>query len=246
MSPFNHIDRRQSGGYGEALYASNHPPRYLSLSSADSGISASTRRPPRPLSGVSAVVVRGPTAASTVHPSRLRTSVRMTRASEHQRDYLRVRNGSVFGETEAPWNPNAMHAVAQGRALSYGIGLRVLWDRRLLEQIRDDVCTQVTPISTIAKLENVSSDQLTRLLETVESTEGESAALRRLADRQSGYSTAAWRTSRKRLSKRHVVNEHGQTLCGTPVGNEQEVLDSGPCFTCAARIGIGIETDTPA
>lgn len=161
----------------------------------------------------------------------------MARASEHQRDYLRARNGSAFGETEDPWNPNAVHAVTQWRPLPYGIGQRVLWDRRLLEQIRDDVCTQVTPIPTIAKLENVSPDQLTRLLETVESTEGASATLRRLADQQSGYSTAAWRTSRKRLSKRHVVNKHGRTLCGTLVGNEQEVLDSGPCFTCAARVG---------
>ena len=166
----------------------------------------------------------------------------MPRASERQRYSPLLGAGHAYEWTKAPWNPDAAHSVAQHPALPYGVGLRVFGDKRLLRQIRDEIYAHVMPIATIAMLENVSSDQLMRLLEAEESAEGASAALRRLTDHQSGYGTVAWRTSRKRLSKRHIVNKHGRTLCGTPIGKEHEVLDSGPCHTCAARAGINIES----
>jgi hypothetical protein len=125
------------------------------------------------------------------------------------------------------------------RTPRYAVGLRVLTDRGLLRQIREELRARAMELSDIARLENVSEDVLLGVLEApVSPAEEPSVLLREFAACHDGYSTAAWRTTRHRFSKRHVLDAGGVALCGTPLGVEREVLDSGPCRTCAEHAGI--------
>jgi hypothetical protein len=125
---------------------------------------------------------------------------------------------------------------------NYAVGLRVLWDRQLHRQIREELRSRTMTLADVARLENVSPNKLRRVLELSSSAQEEpSILLRHFADRQAGYETAAWRTSRKRLSKRHIVSPYGAALCGTPLGDAREWLDNGPCRTCAEHAGIELD-----
>jgi hypothetical protein len=125
------------------------------------------------------------------------------------------------------------------RELAYGVGLRILTDRSLLRQIRDELAGRAMAAAQIARLENVTPEVLLHVIETsLTPEEDPSWALRHYARVRLGYQTAAWLTTRGRLSRRHIVNSLGVALCGIPLGPERELLDAGPCRTCAERAGI--------
>lgn len=109
----------------------------------------------------------------------------------------------------------------------YGVGLRILSNQHLVRQIRADLRSRTMTLADIARLENVSPRALRRVLELSMSVEEAPALLLcQFAHRQAGYDTVAWRTSRKQLSKRHVVGPgRADTVC-TSGGGDLEWLDS--------------------
>jgi hypothetical protein len=127
--------------------------------------------------------------------------------------------------------PNQQHA--------YGVGLRILTDRSLLRQIRDEIASRAMAAAQIAHLENVTPEVLFHVIErSLTPEEDPSWALRHYARTHPGYGTAAWLNTRGRLSRRHIINPSGVALCGIPLGSERELLDAGPCRTCAERAGL--------
>jgi hypothetical protein len=126
--------------------------------------------------------------------------------------------------------------VAEGR---YGVGMRVFSDRRLLRQIRNELVGNGMRAEEIAALENVTPDVLVALLEQRLATECDSGIpLRRFVASRPGFQVAAWRNTRKRSSKLHIIDPAGVALCGTPQGDVRSVVDCGPCLTCATRSGL--------
>ncbi len=124
------------------------------------------------------------------------------------------------------------------RRLRYGVGLRVLFDRPLLRQIREELLRLTMRPEQIAALENVGIEELVLLIDTRLGGAGSGAQLRRFADANAGYSVIAWRTSRSHPSKLHLLSPEGMVVCGTPPGGEQIIVHSGPCRTCGALVGL--------
>jgi hypothetical protein len=118
--------------------------------------------------------------------------------------------------------------------LAYGVGFRVFTDRRLLAQIWDSIFHNVMQPEQIARLENVSAEVLAGLIEEHVMPAG---PLRAYAAEHPGCSVLAWRTTRKHLSKLHLLDDRGVALCGTPIGGEPLAVHDGPCSTCAAYAG---------
>lgn len=132
--------------------------------------------------------------------------------------------------------PVPMHAVTGG---SYAVRPRILTDRGLLRQIRAELTCRAMGVAEIARLEDVTPELLMRVIEAgLSRTDDPSWALRAYARRNPQFQTAAWLTSRGRLSRRHIINPAGLALCGIPLGPERELLDGGPCRTCAERAGV--------
>jgi hypothetical protein len=130
-------------------------------------------------------------------------------------------------------------AAAVDRITGYAVGLRILTDRGLLRQIRDELKRRAMSLAAIAQLENVSPTVLLQVVEAgLDPSEDPSWSLRQFARDNAAYTTAAWITSRGKLSRRHIVNPAGEALCGIPLGAERELLDVGPCRTCAERAGV--------
>jgi hypothetical protein len=120
----------------------------------------------------------------------------------------------------------------------YGVGIRVFRDRRLLRQIRAEILRNGMLTEEIAALENVSPPVLISLLEQRLAMEADSGAqLREFAASRAGFQVVAWRTTRKRASKLHILGADGVALCGTPPGAERAPVHAGPCSTCAAHAG---------
>lgn len=123
----------------------------------------------------------------------------------------------------------------------YGVGFRVLTDRRLLRQIRTEILRNGMLTEEIAALENVSPDVLIALLDERLAMEAHSGAqLREFAASRPGFQVAAWRTTRKHPSKLHVLDAYGVALCGTAPRAERTPVHSGPCWTCAAHAGLDL------
>lgn len=121
----------------------------------------------------------------------------------------------------------------------YGVGMRIFADRRLLAQIRNDIARNVMQPEDIAMLENITSEVLIALLEAQPAQEGSSGArLRQFAASQAGFCVAAWRTTRKRPSRLHILDTGGLPLCGTRPGADLMSVHSGPCLGCAGRAGL--------
>ena len=122
---------------------------------------------------------------------------------------------------------------------AYGVGLRILTDRRLLRQVRDELRTCAMAAADIARLENVTPEVLLQVVEAgLAPGEDPSWPLRAYARAHAGFETAAWVNTRGHLSKRHIINPSGVALCGIPLLPGRELLDGGPCRTCAERAGV--------
>lgn len=119
----------------------------------------------------------------------------------------------------------------------YGVGLRVLTDLALLRQIRGEIVSNVMQLEEIAHLENVTPERLHSLLRDWGDDGGLAMWLRSAARSRPGYRVAAWRTSRHHASKLHLLDLHGLSLCGTPVGESEIAVDAGGCATCAVHAG---------
>jgi hypothetical protein len=125
------------------------------------------------------------------------------------------------------------------RARPYGVGVRVLTDRPLLKQIRAEIARNAMKVEEIAVLENVSAAELIQLLEQFFGGETRSGQqLREFALSHPGFGVAAWRTSRKHVSKLHLLNAEGILPCGTSPGSERSPVHSGTCVTCAVYAGL--------
>lgn len=128
----------------------------------------------------------------------------------------------------------------------YGVGMRVLNDRPLLRQIWAELaCNSMQP-EEIAALENVRLEVLIELLADRSAAEADAGSQLREVAASRGQRIAAWRTSRNHVSKLHVLDEEGVALCGTPARPRPAPVDSGPCFTCATRLGISLKSALPA
>jgi hypothetical protein len=117
----------------------------------------------------------------------------------------------------------------------FGVGVRVFSDRALLRQIRKELARNAMRAELIARLENVTAEALLEIVANGPGAwETSSAALRDFAISRSGFRALAWRTSRRHVSKLHVVAPEGAALCGTPLGTELAPVHAGPCVTCGA------------
>ncbi len=120
----------------------------------------------------------------------------------------------------------------------YGVGIRVFTDRGLLRQIRTEIIRNEMLPEEIAALENVPPGVLIALLDERLATEADSGSqLREFAASHAGFQVVAWRTTRKRASKLHILDADGVALCGTAPGAERAPVHAGPCSTCAAHAG---------
>lgn len=137
--------------------------------------------------------------------------------------------------------PDPFLAGDSCRRRTYGVGLRVFTDRRLLRQIRAEIVRNGMRAAEIAALENVSTEVLATLLDARLAEDGGSgAALRRYATNREGFVVAAWHTTRGRPSKLHILDATGTALCGTPIGGALAAVHAGPCGTCAGHAGIAV------
>lgn len=122
---------------------------------------------------------------------------------------------------------------------TFDVGFRVFTDHRLVRQIADALRRRTMSADEIARLENVTPAVLLQVVEArLDPRSDPSSELRAFARAHYGYSTAAWVKSRNRLSRRHIIGPCGEALCGTPLREGRELLDGGPCHTCAARAGL--------
>lgn len=122
---------------------------------------------------------------------------------------------------------------------SYTTSPRILTDRGLLRQIREELTRRAMALTDIARLENVTPEFLLRVIEAgLSPVDDPSYGLRAYARRNAGYESAAWLTTRGKLSRRHIIDPDGAALCGITLGPERELLDGGPCGTCAERAGV--------
>jgi hypothetical protein len=126
----------------------------------------------------------------------------------------------------------------------YGVGIRVFSDRPLLRQIRTEIVRNGMQTEEIAALENVAPDVLVALLDEQLAPEADSGAqLRGFASSRAGFQVVAWRTTRKRASKLHILDGNGVALCGTAPGAEPAPVHAGPCSTCAAHADVELPAD---
>jgi AcrR family transcriptional regulator len=133
------------------------------------------------------------------------------------------------------------------RRFSYGVGMRVFSDRRLLRQIRAEIVRNSMQPEEIAALENVTAEVLVALLDERLAGDGDSGAqLQRFAAAHTGFSVAAWRTTRRHSSKLHLLDADGVALCGTLPGAARTAVHAGPCLTCVAHADAWIAADAPA
>jgi hypothetical protein len=122
---------------------------------------------------------------------------------------------------------------------AFAVGFRVFTDRGLVRQIADALRCRTMSAAEIARLENVRPEVLLQIVESrLDPRYDASSELRAFARSHHGYSTAAWVKSRNRLSRRHIIGPSGAALCGTPLGEGRELLDGGPCHTCAVRASL--------
>jgi hypothetical protein len=130
-------------------------------------------------------------------------------------------------------------SLAAPLRMRYGVGMRVLTDRRLLSQIRSEIARNVMSLEEIAVLENVTPEALIALLEEgLGTAEDCGTPLRHFAAATEGFEVLAWRNTRKHPSKLHILDANGVVLCGTPRGPERVPIHAGACLTCAARAGL--------
>ena len=118
----------------------------------------------------------------------------------------------------------------------YGVGMRVFTDRPLLRQIRAELVRNAMEPAEIAALENVPTEVLIGLLERgPQPNTDPTSVLRQFAADHEGYRVLAWRTTRKRASRLHLIDPSGVPLCGTPPRSELSPVGSGACSTCVAH-----------
>jgi len=145
------------------------------------------------------------------------------------------RVGNAVSQTQ-PLQISNITLVAYPPRQRYGVGIRVFTDRPLLRQIRTEIVRNGMPTEEIAALENVAPEVLVALLDERLAPEADSGAqLRRFAASRAGFQALAWRTTRKRASKLHILDPDGVALCGTAPGAERAPVHAGPCSTCAAH-----------
>jgi hypothetical protein len=126
----------------------------------------------------------------------------------------------------------------------YGVGIRVFTDRPLLRQIRTEIVRNGMLTEEIAALENVAPDVLVALLDERLAPEADSGAqLCRFAASRAGFQAVAWRTTRKRASKLHILDGNGVALCGTTPGVARAPVHAGPCSTCVAHAVTELPAD---
>ena len=114
----------------------------------------------------------------------------------------------------------ARPSVGRASRLHYGVGMRVLTDRHLLRQIREEIVQNHMDPADIARLENVTAEELVALLDLRLAGDAASGAQLRTQAAVIGLPVGAWRTSRGHASKLHALLSGGTTLCGTPRGAE--------------------------
>ena len=152
------------------------------------------------------------------------------------------RRGNAVSQTQ-PLQISNITLVAYPPRQRYGVGIRVFTDRPLLRQIRTEIVRNGMPTEEIAALENVAPEVLVALLiERLATEAGSGAQLRGFAASRAGFQLAAWRTTRKRASKLHILDPDGVALCGTPPGAELVAIHSGACSTCAAHADVELSS----